>query len=191
MSSYFLLWHETRPISIRRGSIFILKKYWLLSPWNRNIFFFLRFEIVQFGQWIFIHDKEKIQALSTHLHARLKMYIMNRSFQFKALLTLNAIPIGFFIIIFFSFCRFLLYFYRWYPYAVYWCSWNYILFSFFAFYQTSNHNSHIQAKIFYLKDGRKCISSCLFSKLKDQASLINVNTHQSKFSIQNFYSKSC
>lgn len=56
---------------------------------------------MQFGQWIFIHDKEKIQALSTHLQARLKMYIMNRSFQFKALLTLNAIPIGFFIIIFF------------------------------------------------------------------------------------------
>lgn len=56
---------------------------------------------MQFGQWIFIHDKEKIQPLSTHLHARLKMYIMNRSFQFKALLTLNAIPIGFFIIIFF------------------------------------------------------------------------------------------
>lgn len=56
---------------------------------------------MQFGQWIFIHDKEKIQALSTYLHARLKMYIMNRSFQFKALLTLNAIPIGFFIIIFF------------------------------------------------------------------------------------------
>lgn len=56
---------------------------------------------MQFGQWIFIHDKEKIQALSTYLHARLKMYIMNRSFQFKALLTLNAIPIGFIIIFFF------------------------------------------------------------------------------------------
>lgn len=163
--------------------------YWRLE--TGTSFFVFRFEIVQFGQWIFIHDKEKIQALSTHLQARLKMYIMNRSFQFKALLTLNAIPIGFFIIIFFSFCRFLLYFYRWFPYAVYWCSWNYLLFSFFAFYQTSNHNSHIQAKIFYLKDGRKCISSCLFSKLKDQASLINVNTHRSKFSIQNFYSKSC
>lgn len=64
-------------------------------------FFVLTFEIVQFGQWIFIHDKEKIQALSTHLQARLKLYIMNRSFQFKALLTLNAIPIGFFIIFFF------------------------------------------------------------------------------------------
>lgn len=32
-----------------------------------------------------------------------KMYIMNRSFQFKALLTLNAIPIGFFVIFFFRF----------------------------------------------------------------------------------------
>lgn len=157
---------------------------------QEHLFFVLRFEIVQFGQWIFIHDKEKIQALSTHLHALLKMYIMNRSFQFKALLTLNAIPIGFFII-FFSFCRFLLYFYRWYPCAVYWCSWNYILFSFFPFYQTSNHNSHIQAKIFSLKNGRKCISSCLLSNLKDQASLIYVNTHRSKFSIQIFYSKSC
>lgn len=170
--------------------------YWINIDYCRletgTSFFVFRFEIVQFGQWIFIHDKEKIQALSTHLQARLKMYIMNRSFQFKALLTLNAIPIGFFIIIFFFVLPFfLLYFYRWFPYAVYWCSWNYILFSFFAFYQTSNHNSHIQAKIFSLKNGRKCISSCMLSKLKDQASLINVNTHRSKFSIQNFYSKSC
>lgn len=79
--------------------------YWINIDYCRletgTSFFVLRFEIVQFGQWIFIHDKEKIQALSTYLHARLKMYIMNRSFQFKALLTLNAIPIGFFIIIFF------------------------------------------------------------------------------------------
>lgn len=107
--------------------------YWINIDYCRletgTSFFVLRFEIVQFGQWIFIHDKEKIQALSTHLHARLKMYIMNRSFQFKALLTLNAIPIGFFIIIFVSFCRFLLYFYRWYPYAVYWCSWNVFILS--------------------------------------------------------------
>lgn len=73
--------------------------YWRLE--TGTSFFVFRFEIVQFGQWIFIHDKEKIQALSTHLQARLKMYIMNRSFQFKALLTLNAIPIGFFIIFFF------------------------------------------------------------------------------------------
>lgn len=79
--------------------------YWINIDYCRletgTSFFVFRFEIVQFGQWIFIHDKEKIQALSTYLHARLKMYIMNRSFQFKALLTLNAIPIGFFIIIFF------------------------------------------------------------------------------------------
>lgn len=73
--------------------------YWRLE--TGTSFFVFRFEIVQFGQWIFIHDKEKIQALSTHWQARLKMYIMNRSFQFKALLTLNAIPIGFFIIFFF------------------------------------------------------------------------------------------
>lgn len=79
--------------------------YWINIDYCRletgTSFFVFRFEIVQFGQWIFIHDKEKIQALSTYLHARLKMYIMNRSFQFKALLTLNAIPIGFFIINFF------------------------------------------------------------------------------------------
>lgn len=78
--------------------------YWRLE--TGTSFFVFRFEIVQFGQWIFIHDKEKIQALSTHLQARLKMYIMNRSFQFKALLTLNAIPIGFFIIFFFRFAVF-------------------------------------------------------------------------------------
>lgn len=79
--------------------------YWINIDYCRletgTSFFVLRFEIVQFGQWIFIHDKEKIQALPTHWQARLKMYIINRSFQFKALLTLNAIPIGFFIIIFF------------------------------------------------------------------------------------------
>lgn len=63
--------------------------YWINIDYCRletgTSLFVLRFEIVQFGQWIFIHDKEKIQALSTHLQARLKMYIMNRSFQFKAL----------------------------------------------------------------------------------------------------------
>lgn len=79
--------------------------YWINIDYCRletgTSFFVFRFEIVQFGQWIFIHDKEKIQALPTHWQARLKMYIINRSFQFKALLTLNAIPIGFFIIFFF------------------------------------------------------------------------------------------
>lgn len=98
MSSYFLLWHETRPISIRRGSIFILNKYWLLSPWNRNILFLLRFEILEFG---YIYSQQrKIHALLTHLTIKVKstskeINIMNRSFQSKALLMLNAIPIWF------------------------------------------------------------------------------------------------
>lgn len=101
MSSYFSLWHETRSISIRLGSIFILNKYWLLSPWNRNIFFC--FEIWDSAIWpMDIYSRQRKNPSPIDVFTRTsKMYIMNRSFQFKALLTLNAIPIGFFIIIFF------------------------------------------------------------------------------------------
>lgn len=163
--------------------------YWINIDYCRletgTSFFVFRFEIVQFGQWIFIHDKEKIQALPTHWQARLKMYIMNRCSAYIECNTHRFFHYYFFFVL---------------PFSIIFLPMIFVcsllidaveIFSFFTFYQTSNHNSHIQAKIFSLKDGRKCISSCLFSKLKDQASLINVNTHRSKFSIQNFYSKSC
>lgn len=178
MSSYFLLWHETMLISIRRGSIFI----------------FFCFEIWDSAIWpmdIYSRQRKNPSPIDAFTNTSKNVYYeLILSILSSAYIECNTHRF-FHYYFFFSFCRFLLYFYRWFPYAVYWCSWNYILFSFFAFYQTSNHNSHIQAKIFSLKNGRKCISSCLLSKLKDQASLIYVNTHRSKFSIQIFYSKSC